>query len=43
MMTVYLAPVIEEEDEPVTGGTVEERLTRLEERVAYLEEIIAVG
>ena len=43
MMTVYLAPVIEEEDEPVTGGTVEERLTRLEERVAYLEEAITVG
>ena len=43
MMTVYLAPVIEEEDEPVAEGTVEERLTRLEERVAYLEEAIAVG
>lgn len=41
MMTVFLAPITD--DEPVTDGTVEERLTRLEERVAYLEQSIAVG
>ena len=38
MMTVFLAPVTGE-----TGGTLEERLIRLEERVAYLEEAITVG
>ena len=43
MMTVFLAPVAGEDGEPIIEGTVEERLTRLEERVAYLEEAIAVG
>ena len=37
-MTVFPAPVAGE-----TDGTLEERLTRLEERVAYLEEAITVG
>ena len=43
MMTVFLAPVTGEDDDPETGGTLEERITRLEERVAYLEQSIAVG
>lgn len=43
MMTVFLAPVTEEEDDFETGGTLEERITRLEERVAYLEEAITLG
>jgi len=43
MMAVFLAPVTEEEDDFETGGTLEERITRLEERVAYLEEAITVG
>jgi hypothetical protein len=42
VMTVFLAPV-DDDEEPEIGGTIEERLTRLEERVAYLEEAIAVG
>ena len=32
MMTVFLAPVIGDDGELETGGTLEERITRLEER-----------
>jgi len=43
MMTVFLAPVTGEDDEPETGGTLEERITRLEKRVTALENEMTVG
>ena len=43
MMTVFLSPEYVEPELPEGGGTVEERLTRLEARVTALEDEITVG
>ena len=43
MMTVYLSPEIDEDEDLEPVGTVEERLTRLEKRVAALEDERTVG
>ena len=43
MMTVYLSPEDEEEEDLEPAGTIEERLTRLEKRVAALEDELTVG
>lgn len=43
MMTVYLSPEIDEDEDLEPAGTIEERLTRLEKRVAALEDEHAVG
>ena len=43
MMTVYLSPEAEEEEDLEPAGTIEERLTRLEKRVAALEDELTVG
>ncbi len=43
MMTVFLAPIAGETGTPESGGTIEERLARLEERVSYLENVVDAG
>ncbi len=42
-MTVFLTSIASETETPESGGTIEERLACLEERVSYLENVIAAG